>query len=238
MAAAGDIVATFKHASTLNTAAQHLPLEVPDSPSAACDTGQSPRVLSELDEAAATVSHQHSPSPRTGPIVERIEQDHPRQDKRAAVPLSARIEHGNEAPMSFHRLGERETPPLPASGREDSPDDIEEVKHQAGGAAVAGVGMRAQNPQGVAHRDRVRLPSPPRGGRHLPMHAPAGRRRDDRGPPFGVRIMPDAYSSEMGPPRGPMGGRGWVRDSGRRGGRVHDHRGGYHHDQMRRNQRR
>lgn len=238
MAAAGDIVATFKHTSKMNTAAQHLPLEVPDSPSAACDSGRSPRVQSELDEAAAAVSHQNSPTPRPGPVVDRIAHDHHRQDKRVAVPLSARIEHGNDAPMSFHRLGERETPPLPAAGRDDSPDDIEEVKHESGGAAAAGVGTHLQNIKGVVHRDRFRLPSPPRGGRHLPMHALSGRRRDDRGPPFGVRILPDGYASEMGPPRGSIGGRGWGRDSGRRGGRAHDHRGGYQHDQMRRNQRR
>lgn len=140
--------------------------------------------------------------------------------------------------MSFHRRGERETPPLPVTGREDSPDDVEEVKREPAGVEIPNASQRPRITQASAPRDRVRLPSPPRGGRHLLAHPPGGRRRDERGPSSGFRIPPEVYAGEMGPPRGPMGGRGWIRDPARRGGRGHDHRGGYHHDQMRRNQRR
>eukprot|EP00892_Ulva_mutabilis_P002412 jgi/Ulvmu1/12171/UM085_0035.1 len=239
---AGDMVATFKHASTVNVEQHRGPLEVPDSPSASGEAVASPRP--NIDSAAATEvppAQSPSPSPRVAPTTQRFEQDHPRQDRRAAVPLSARIELGTEAPMSFHRHRERETPPLPVSGKEASPDDIEEIHNEQSGPELVAMGLRTQGHQGNAHRDRARLPSPPgpRGSRgQVPVHTPMHRRRDDLAVPSGGRVMPDMYPGVMGPPRGPAGGRGWVRDTGRRGGRGYDHRGGFHHDATRRSQRR
>ena len=215
-------------------------MEVPDSPSAAVEGGPSPQVRPAPKARTTTLSPVRSRtcSPRAEPTVDRFDKDPPRQDKRVAIPLSARIEVGNEAPMSFHRRGERETPPLPVSGREASPDDVEEIRHEQSGPELVAAAQRMPGAQAMPHHDRARLPSPPRCGRvQVPMHAPVSRRRDDRGPPPGARVVSDIYPV-AGPPRGQLSGRGWVRDPGRRAGRGHDHRGGYHHDASRRNQRR